>query len=201
MKIFFGDVGSTPIDDFLSGAGRSSAGGARLETIGIGLGLAGTILAVGVVVLLAAVHSGRRSEVRALLLLAMAGGAAMLAGGAIEAAGTAAVLGAGWIDVLTDGSASSALLRLLGGLLVLLGLGDDGSAARRWVPGASSSFGSVGVALGALSFSFDGHTVSQGPRLAHAAANLVHVVAGGVRVGGVIGLVVVSTLLTRSSIA
>ena len=149
MKIFFGDVGSTPIDDFLSGAGRSSAGGARLETIGIGLGLAGTILAVGVVVLLAAVHSGRRSEVRALLLLAMAGGAAMLAGGAIEAAGTAAVLGAGWIDVLTDGSASSALLRLLGGLLVLLGLGDDGSAARRWVPGASSSFGSVGVALGA----------------------------------------------------
>ena len=208
-----GIVLSTPIDDFLAGAGGSSAGGGRLETIGTGLGLAGTVLAVGVVMLLACVHSGRCSEVQALLLLAMVGGAGMLVGGAVEVAGTAAVLDVGWTDALSDGSASGALLRLLGGLLVLFGLGDetvpadasdpispgdDESAGRQWVPGVSSSFGLAGVALGALSFSFDGHTVSQGPRLAHAAANLVHVVAAGVWVGGVVGLVLVGALRRRT---
>jgi copper transport protein len=196
-----GVVASTPIDEFLAGAGRSSASGARLETLGVGLGLVGTVVVLGLLVLLAAVHVGPRSEVRTLLVIAMAGGAVMLFGGAVEIAGTAEVLGIGWTDALTDASASSAMLRLLGGLLVVLGLGDetvaadpgdDASAAHRWVPGATSAFGLVGVALGALSFAFDGHTVSQGPRLLHAGVNLVHVVAGGVWVGGVVGLAVLA---------
>ena len=211
--MFISRIGSSPIDDFLAGAGGSSAGGTRLETIGTGIGLAGTVLALGVVAMLALVHSGPRSEVRALLQLAMVGGAVMLVGGAVEIAGTAAVLDVGWIDALTDGSAASGLLRLLGGLLVLLGLGDEtvpaeasdlavpgaeGPAALRWIPGGSSAFGMVGVVLGALSFSFDGHTVSQGPRLAHAATNVVHVVAAGVWVGGIAGLVVVGSMRRRT---
>lgn len=202
---------TTPIDDFLAGAGRISASGARWESIGLGVALGGTILAVGALVILGAVHSGRRSEVRVLLFVAMLAGAAMAIGAAIELGGTARVLGIGWIDVLTGGSASSALLRLLGGVLVLVGLGDEtrpaagpigeadveSSADVRWVPGASSAFGLVGVALGVLSFAFDGHTVSQGPRLVHAAVNVVHVTAGGIWAGGVVTLVVLAAVRPR----
>lgn len=203
---------TTPIDDFLAGAGRVSASGARWESIGLGVALGGTILAVGALVILGAVHSGRRSELRVLLVVAMLAGAAMAIGAAIELGGTARVLGVGWIDALTGGSASSALLRLLGGVLVLVGLGDEtrpvaGPTSEpavepavddvRWVPGASSAFGIVGAALGVLSFAFDGHTVSQGPRLVHAAVNVVHVTAGGIWAGGVVTLVVLAAVRPR----
>lgn len=207
-------TGSTPIDEFLAGAGASS-GGERWETIGSGLGLAGALLAVGVLVVLAFVHRGRVSEIRTLLLVAMSGGALLLVGGVVEIAGTAQVLGIGWLDALTDGSASSAMLRLLGGLLVLVGLGDetalthpsgdgidpldDAPGEHRWVPGASSSFGLVGVVLGALSFAFDGHTVSEGPRVLHAGVNVVHVLSGGVWFGGIVAVVVVGLARRRNA--
>jgi len=201
-------VHSTPIDDFLAGTDGSSAG-ERWEAIGGGIGLAGTLLAVGVVTFLAVVHRGRAGEVHRLLLLAMSAGALMLVGGVIETAGTAQVLDLGWFDVATDGSAPAAMLRMLGGLLVLLGLGDETLAVdssppsehaadapsevvQRWQAGPTSAFGAVGVVLGVLSFAFDGHTVSQGPRLLHAGVNLVHVVAGGVWFGGVVALAVLA---------
>ena len=198
-------VASTPIDDFLAGGAGSSAA-ERWEAVGAGVGLAGTLLAVGVLTFVAVVHRGRASDIHRLLLLAMAGGALMLVGGVIEIAGTAQLLDVGWLDVLTDGSASAAMLRLLGGLLVLLGLGDETvrleptvddparSPHERWAIGATSAFGAVGVVLGVLSFSFDGHTVSQGPRLVHAAVNVVHVTAGGVWFGGVVALAVLAVV-------
>lgn len=210
-------AGSTPIDDFLAGAGDTTAG-ERWEAIGAGLGLGGTVLAVGILALLALVHRGRRSEVRSLLRAARIGGALMVVGGAIEIAGTADVLDIGWTDAFRDGSAASAMLRLLGGTLLLLGLGDEtaaehatprtgsgtgddrdaGEPTERWVPGASSAFGLVGAAIGALSFAFDGHTVSEGPRILHAVTNVVHVVAAGVWSGGVVGLAAVATMRRRA---
>lgn len=208
-----GPVTSAPIDDFLAGAGSASAAGERLETIGAGLGLGGTVLAVGLIVFLAVVHRGRRSEVGFLLRLTMLAGVLMLVGGAVEIAGTAAVLDIGWAEALTDGDASAAMMRLLAGLLVVLGfveetvpvgglagepdaVGPDEAVA--WVPGSASAFGLAGVALGVFSFAFDGHTVTEGPRLVHAVVNTVHVAAGGAWFGGIVALVLVSIVRRRS---
>ena len=49
----------------------------------------------------------------------------------------------------------------------------------------------AGVALITLSFLFDGHTVSEGPRWLHALANLIHVTTAATWAGGVIMLAVV----------
>jgi copper transport protein len=207
---------TTPIDDFLSGGGVSTAG-ERYEAIGSGVALGGLVLAVGLVVFLATVHRGERAELAWLLRLVALAGALMVGGGIVEVAGTAEVLGLAWSDALTDGSASSAMMRLLGGLLIVLGFaeetvpvggvsgvpgasgaGDGPDGVVRWFPGASSAFGLAGVVLGVLSFAFDGHTVTEGPRLVHAGVNAIHVTAGGVWFGGVVGLLVVGTLRRRS---
>lgn len=197
---------STPIDDFLAGADRAG-GGERWETIGAGVGLVGVLLAAGVLVLLGLVHRGRRADVHALVLVVAASGGLMLVGGAIEIAGAASVLDVGWLDVVTDGSASGAMMRLLGGVLVLLGVGDDivptvtdavdadaadTDATWRWAPGAASAFGIVGAVVGVVSFAFDGHTASEGPRILHAVVNVVHVSAAAVWFGGLVAVVVVT---------
>lgn len=131
----------------------------------------------------------------------------MLVGGAIEVAGTASVLGVGWLDAVTDGSASGAMMRLIGGAMILLGLGDDvvpadpdttgadatgGDGSWRWAAGATSAFGIVGAGIGVVSFAFDGHTASEGPRIMHAVVNAVHVSAAAVWFGGLVAVVVVA---------
>ena len=58
----------------------------------------------------------------------------------------------------------------------------------RWVPDRRSALGVLGGALVVVSFWFDGHTVTEGFRLLHAAANSVHVVAGSIWAGGVIAM-------------
>jgi copper transport protein len=227
---------SPPIDDFLSGSG-GSVGGERWESIGFGIALAGVLVAVGIVVFLARVHAGPRREGRTLVLLANGCGLVMLVGGAVEVAGTAAVLRTGWVDAFTGGSAASAMMRVLAGVLVLIGLDDElapGRAAgaddastnttgttdttvgiadtadtadtvdavdtvdHRWAPGAASAFGVVGVGLGVLSYAFDGHTTTEGPRLLHAAVAVVHVLAAGIWAGGLVVLLVVAALRRRA---
>jgi copper transport protein len=49
----------------------------------------------------------------------------------------------------------------------------------------------VGAALLALSFTFDGHTVSEGPRWVHAVANAIHVTTAATWAGGVVMLALV----------
>ncbi len=57
---------------------------------------------------------------------------------------------------------------------------DDQAWDRRLARGAL-----FGVALVAVSFMFDGHTVSEGPRWLHAVANLIHVTTAATWAGGV----------------
>jgi copper transport protein len=211
-----GFVAGTPLDEFLAGA--DSPADDRLQRIGVGLALFGVLTAVGVIAFLASVHRGPRSEVRSLVKLAAGSGCLILLGGVAELAGIARVFDVGWSEALDTQPSSAAMLRLLAGVMVLLGLfdqtvpvdapageaGADGDEATpdldvRWVPGAASAFGIVGAVLGALSFGFDGHTVSEGSRLVHAATNVVHVLAGGVWAGGVVALLVVVTWRRRSA--
>lgn len=51
----------------------------------------------------------------------------------------------------------------------------------------------VGAGLVLISFLFDGHTASEGPRALHAVANMIHVGAGAIWAGGVLMLVHVIT--------
>ena len=55
----------------------------------------------------------------------------------------------------------------------------------RWVPDLSAAPAVAGIALALGAYWFDGHTVSRGPWMVHAAVNLVHVAAASVWVGGV----------------
>ena len=60
-----------------------------------------------------------------------------------------------------------------------------------WRP-RSSPIALVGVAAILVSFWFDGHTVSKGPRLVHSLLSSVHVAAGSVWAGGVVSMAVVA---------
>jgi copper transport protein len=66
-----------------------------------------------------------------------------------------------------------------------VGFIDDGD--RAWRTGSSPAV-MVGIAFLVLSFVFDGHTVSEGPRWLHAVVNPVHVAAGATWAGGVVML-------------
>lgn len=210
-------LAATPLDEFLGGADTHDA--ERIRDIGAGVGTAGLLVALGVVVYLTIVHRGTRREIRALVLVAGLGGVALLAGATAELAGIQAVFETGWRDVLSVDASSAAMMRALAGVLVVFGLaeGVDGvadrtdapmdapiddptgaEASQRWTAGADSSFGLVGLAIGVLSFSFDGHTVTEGPRVAHLAANAVHVTAGAVWFGGIVALLVVAALRHRT---
>ena len=211
-------VGSTPLDDFLNESSTDT--GELLQRIGLLGSLFGTLLSAGLIVFLAAVHRGRRREVAVMLRVVAYAGAVMLVGAAIEVAGVAAIADLGWIEALTYPTGRAAMMRLVGGLLIVLGasrgeqtvaLGlidhkgridearqqgpSGGNVLVQWLP--SSAFGFIGAALGLLSFGSDGHTVSRGPRIIHAIVNLVHVSAGSVWFGGIVGLVMVG-LLRRS---
>lgn len=74
----------------------------------------------------------------------------------------------------------------------------DGDHA--WHPSASPA-ALVGIALVVASFLFDGHTVSEGPRWLHAAANLIHVVTAATWAGGVAMLALVLARRNRNNVA
>ena len=82
-------------------------------------------------------------------------------------------------------------LRMLGGLAVLTAPRPDArGAGRARLPAVSL----IGAALVIVSYSFDGHTVTEGPRWLHAAANATHVYAAAVWSGG---LALLADLLRR----
>lgn len=207
-------VAGTSVDDFLGRTGPTNA--ERVRDIGAAMSTIGLLMALGVVVFLAAVHRGTRHEIRSLILVAGLGGVALLAGATAELAGIQAVFETGWADVLSVDVSSPAMMRGLGGLLVVFGLADaavqsDASSARSasigfrsaqpefaWRPGADSAFGVAGLGIAALSFAFDGHTVTEGPRWPHLVADIVHVVAGASWFGGILALVVVAAIRHRN---
>ncbi len=208
-------VAGTPLDDFLNRTDTGSSSGELVRDVGGTMAMAGLLLAIGTIVFLARVHRGPLAEVRSLLLIVGFGGVLTLAGATAELAGIQAVFETGWSDVLSVDASSAPMLRLLAGVLLVFGIGTstarveatglepgavaalDGPPSVRWLPGTESAFGLVGLAVGAFSFAFDGHTVTEGPRGIHLVSNLVHVAAGGVWAGGIAALVAVAVIRHR----
>lgn len=178
-----------------------AAGSETLRALGLVVAIPGVALSAGLVVFAATVHRGPQSEVLAVVRLAHRLAALAVVGAALEIAGVAKLFGEGWTDALTDHS-PGALLRLLGAGLVVAGLFEPpdtqpGERGERWLPTGPGVFALAGAIVAVVSFGFDGHTVSRGPRVAHAVVDAVHVAAGAVWAGGVVGLVAVAWLRRR----
>lgn len=191
-------------------------GGRPGETTGlIGriITFAGVVMAIGLVAVAATTVRGSRREVTGVVLAARAAGAVVAVGAVVEYIGLtraeAFALGSAWYD--TPGAAMA--LRFVGGLALALGLRTtfaDASArmtqalsaavveeappvtrnerTTRWRPDATSWLAVAGLVALIVSFWFDGHTTSKGPRVVHVAVDTVHVVAGSVWAGGVVTL-------------
>ncbi len=67
----------------------------------------------------------------------------------------------------------------------------------RWVPDATATVGGAGIVLALGAYWFDGHTVSRGPWIVHAAVNLVHVTSASLWVGGVIAMTLAAWMRRR----
>lgn len=204
-------IGSTPLDDFLAGSDSAVEGAERLQRLGLLGSVLGLTAAVGLVAFLALVHSGHRREIVVLLRAVGVAAIVLVAGAAVEIAGVARLEGIGWTAAITDPAGAAAMMRLLAGSTLLFGLFEhtafvDGQPADtddpvlRWTPDPASAFAYTGLLVGAMSFWFDGHTVTEGPRLVHALVDVVHVGAAGVWFGGIVGLVVVGVLRHRSEV-
>ena len=192
-------LSTTPLDEFLNG--DTSNHGETWRQIGLGLELFAALAGAGLLVFLFVCLEGRHRDVRRLTAIATGCGAALAAGAAIELIGIAAQFDVDWWDVFDLDASSAPMLRLLAGVLLLFGLEDPAAlpdsdhidehdACERWRPGAGSAFGVSGAAAGVVSFAFDGHTVSQGPRAVHALVDIAHVFAAATWVGGILALVV-----------
>lgn len=105
-----------------------------------------------------------------------------------------------WETVNGSYGIATALRVVAGGLwwaaawMVARDITRSGSAPATVPPAAS-----IGALAGVLSFSFVGHTVSEGPRWLHSLVDVVHVAAAGVWVGGVAALAMVARRRARES--
>jgi copper transport protein len=177
------------LDEFLEGAGGGTRLGELLGTIGLGLALPAIVVSVGLLVFLFTVHRGNKRETSA-LVAAMGGlGLLTLAGGLVGFLGVSKVVGSGVLATLVEGTARGALARVVAGSFVAVAFIGAHPVGRSWASRRRRVVGSIGIGVGALSLSVDGHTISEGPLLLHVTADVIHVLAAGVWVGGVVALV------------
>lgn len=182
------------VEEFLDGTDEdggpeaASGIGRRVEFVALLLAIGLTTLAVGVV-------PDRSSEVGLLFTIVAFLGGALLLGAALEAYGLVRAIDGSVLDALRSSALTSPLLRLGASAMILpITSIAGGRAARhdaRHQSGRTSTIvllAITGLAIGVLSFGFDGHTVSRGPRLIHGLSNAIHVTAAGVWFGGLVGL-------------
>lgn len=185
---------------------RHSSGAIGAERLAEALrivGLLATLAIVGGLAFAAFIVRGEPSERARVHRVLFISGIVLVAGSVATALTQAAVIEDDWGAVVSPDAIADALSapfgiavgsRVLGGLVVL-------ALTRPHAPRAASAgrfrfgtLGMIGAALVIVSYSFDGHTVTEGPRLLHAAANATHVTAAAVWSGG---LVLLADLLRR----
>jgi copper transport protein len=213
------------LDAFLGSTGQRR-GDPWLHRAGQAIGIAATVVAVGLVAFFALVLRGRPAEIPGILATATVAALIAAASPVLEAgAYVGAVTGRGLAELGDPGAVFETLggtygtaigLRLVGGVLLALGL----IVASRWrattvaapavgaaaISTRSSSWGAVppvAVTVGALalvlSYAFDGHTVSRGNRFVLSVADAVHVGAAAIWAGGVFTLTALACRRWRSS--
>ncbi len=172
------------------------------------------IVVIGLLVFAATSFAGRAADLGALAVAVRILAALVAVGAAIELVGLGSAFGSIG-DALGESGGRAALARVIGGVLLAVGLGavvarpqptalsaavadaeltssdtDAPPSATRWRPTIANAVGIIGAAVIVASFAFDGHTVSEGPRWLHATSSVLHVVAAAVWAGGVVALAV-----------
>ncbi|WP_419932086.1 copper resistance CopC/CopD family protein [Candidatus Poriferisodalis sp.] len=182
----------------LRSAGAAGAG--RFAEAARVLGLLATLAIVGGLAFASFIVRGELSErARVHRVLPISGTVLVVA--AVAAGLTqAVVLEDDWAAIVSLSAIADALsapfgiavgLRVLGGLAVLAAPPPEAlGAGRARLPAVSLISGALVI----VSYSFDGHTVTEGPRWLHAAANATHVYAAAVWSGG---LALLADLLRR----
>ena len=180
--------------------GPGATGAERLAEALRVLGLLATLAIIGGLAFAMFIVRGELSEQARVRRVLFTSGIALVAAAVAIALTQAVMIENDWGAAVSPEAITDALaapfgiavgLRVLGGLVVL-------GLSRSRVPHSDTNrFGTLGVigaALVIVSYSFDGHTVTEGPRLLHAAANATHVTAAAVWSGG---LVLLADLLRR----
>ncbi|MEO1057962.1 MAG: CopD family protein, partial [Actinomycetota bacterium] len=185
---------------------------ATAADIGRMIAFPAAVVVLGLLAFAATSFAGRGADLGAVAVAVRVVAALVAAGAMIELVGLGSVFGSVG-DALSESGGRAALARVLGGLALAVGLGafvgrprptalsaavadaemssPETSAApfdTRWRPSMANSIGILGAVAIALSFAFDGHTVSEGPRWLHGASSVLHVLAAGVWAGGVVAL-------------
>ena len=192
------------LEDFLASERSNAPGGDVIAAASRLFRLLGTVVSIGGLMFAMFVLRSTSRDTRAVLFWVRRGGVLLVIGAIASVVAQLVAADGSWSglwsfsrfgDVLWNSAGLAIGLRFVAGLLIVLGVRMAGvpSMAPRLAKSSNSSASKnlvalVGIALLALSYSFDGHTVSEGPRWAHALANLVHVVAGATWAGGVVML-------------
>jgi len=195
------------LHDHTHGANAWWSTPARIMLIG------GAVLAIGVVIFALTCLGASRRDRGVLIGTARVAGIVVAVGAVLDLLAHSEALGGGIADGLSDvlrgplGTAEG--LRVAGGLALalpwasstatweLLDRDDEGAAGLRNIP----TLAAFGVLALVVSFAFDGHTVSEGPRVVHAAVNSVHVGAAAVWAGGIFAFSVVAIRARLRSVA
>ncbi|MDQ3312316.1 MAG: CopD family protein, partial [Actinomycetota bacterium] len=180
---------------------------ARIMLIG------GAVVAIGMVIFALTCLGASGNDRGVLIGTARVAGIVVAVGAVLDLLAHSEALGGGIADGLSDvlrGSLGTAEgLRVAGGLALalswasstatweLLDRDDEGAAGLRNIP----TLPAFGVVALVVSFAFDGHTVSEGPRVVHAAVNSVHVGAAAVWAGGIFAFSVVAIRARLRSVA
>ena len=184
---------STTLEEFLAGGGSSSPATDRLQRLGFVLSAGGILLATGLGALGGPLDAEDRNLLRRIGLL---GGLVAAFGAIVEVIGWANRVDIGWLDALRGDQGTTPMMRLIAALLIVVGLAEAATDDAPRPP--ASVFAVAGIVVGLLSFAFDGHTTTKGPRVVHAVVDSAHVSAAGVWFGGVVGLTALAMRLPLS---
>jgi copper transport protein len=214
----------TSLEEFL--AVGDDQPGETTQRVGRIVSLLAAMLAIGGIAFLASTLRGTGEELSRFVVGVRVAGAALAVGAVISYAGLLRGDGQDVADAWTNSPGAAMALRLLGGVAIALGATavarsgptrpaslsaavsaravphDHPTTERsraRWDP-RRSPIALAGVALVVISFWFDGHTVSEGNRIVLAALDSVHVVAGAVWVGGVVGFAAIVSWRARREV-
>lgn len=187
---------ATELDEFLEGAGAGTRFGEQLATVGTLIALPATVVALGALVFILAVHDGGIAELRAIWRLEAICGVLLMVGGLVGVYGAALILGSDWTGELLGGTARAPSLRTAGGISMAVGFAAGSHSERTGLHGALW-IGVVGLAICATAVVSTGHTVTQGNLLLHVAMNVIHLTAAAIWVGGLVSLILMARIRSR----